>query len=73
VTQARAKVADAGGPVGRLGPLSRRESEIALLVSQGMTSGQIAARLHLSERTIENHVHNSLNKLGLSSRAQLAA
>jgi predicted ATPase/DNA-binding CsgD family transcriptional regulator len=73
VTQARAIVADAGAPVGRLGPLSRRESEISLLVSQGMTSGQIAARLHLSERTIENHVHNALNKLGLSSRAQLAA
>jgi len=56
-----------------LGPLSRRESEVAILVSQGMTSRQIAARLHLAERTIENHVQNALNKLSLNSRAQLAA
>ena len=45
VSQARTIVADAGGPVGRLDPLSRRESEISLLVSNGMTSTQIAARL----------------------------
>lgn len=73
VSQARTIVADAGGPVGRLDPLSRRESEISLLVSNGMTSTQIAARLSLSKRTIDNHVHNAVNKLGVSSRAQLAA
>jgi len=56
-----------------LGPLSRRESEVAILVSEGMTSRQIAAQLHLAERTIENHVQNALNKLTLNSRAQLAA
>jgi non-specific serine/threonine protein kinase len=56
-----------------LGVLSRRESEVAILVSQGMTSRQIAERLHLAARTVENHVQNSLNKLDLNSRAELAA
>ena len=56
-----------------LEPLSSRESEVAMLVAEGLTGRQIAARLHLSERTIENHVQHALNKLNLSSRAQLAA
>jgi len=57
----------------RLAPLSRRESEVAMLVAEGLTSRQIAARLHLAERTVENHVQSALNKLNLNSRAQLAA
>jgi len=40
-------------------------------VSDGLTSRQIAARLHLAERTIENHVQNALNKLNLNSRPRL--
>jgi non-specific serine/threonine protein kinase len=53
-------------------PLTRREAEVALLVAQGLTNGRIASRLHLSERTVENHVQNALNRLDLNSRAQLA-
>jgi predicted ATPase/DNA-binding CsgD family transcriptional regulator len=56
-----------------LSPLSRREAEVALLVAEGMTSRSIAGRLHLAERTVENHVQSALNKLNLNSRAQLAA
>ncbi len=54
-------------------PLTRREREIALLVSQGLTSRQIAAVAHISERTAENHVQHILGKLGFTSRAQIAA
>ena len=52
--------------------LTRRELEIARLIADGLTSQQIAARLFISERTVTTHVTNMLNKLGLSSRVQLA-
>jgi DNA-binding NarL/FixJ family response regulator len=55
------------------GSLTRRELEIARLIAEGLTSQQIAARLFISERTVTTHVTNMLNKLGLSSRIQLAS
>lgn len=55
------------------GPLTKREQEIAELVSQGLTSRQIAAATHISERTAENHVQHILGKLGFANRAQIAA
>ncbi len=54
-------------------PLTARQLEIARLVAEGLTNAEIAARLHLSERTIENHVYNALSELGLGNRVQLAA
>jgi non-specific serine/threonine protein kinase len=54
-------------------PLTRREKEVAALVAQGLTNRQIASDLHLSERTVGNHVSRILRKLGLASRAQVAA
>jgi non-specific serine/threonine protein kinase len=53
-------------------PLTRRELEIAHLIAQDMTSRVIAERLFISERTVETHVTNMLNKLGLNSRIELA-
>lgn len=53
--------------------LTRREREIAVLVAEGLTNRQIAERLYISERTAETHVAHILNKLGLNSRAQIAA
>ena len=53
-------------------PLTRREREVAALVARGLTNRQIASELHLSERTVENHVSKILRKLGLASRARVA-
>ena len=53
--------------------LSRRESEVAELVRQGLSNREIAGRLFVSERTVEGHVRQIHNKLGFGSRAQIAA
>ena len=53
--------------------LSRRELEVAELVAGGLSNKEIAARLHLSVRTVESHVRNALTKTGLLNRTQLAA
>lgn len=52
--------------------LTPRQVEIARLVAGDLTNRQIAARLFLSERTVETHLTNILNWLGLNSRVQLA-
>ena len=54
-------------------PLTRREREIAELIAPGLTNRQIAARLFVSERTVDTHVGRVLAKLGCASRAQVAA
>ena len=56
-----------------LGALSAREREVAELVAAGATNPEIATRLFLSRKTVEHHVSNALAKLGLHSRAELAA
>jgi adenylate cyclase len=53
-------------------PLSPREHEVALLVSQGLTNRLIAERLVFTEATAAKHIENILNKLGFNSRAQIA-
>ena len=52
--------------------LTPRQLEIARLIAGDLTNRQIADRLFLSERTVETHITNILNNLGLNSRVQLS-
>ena len=53
--------------------LTRREREVATLAVRGMTSRDIATTLVVSVRTVENHLQRAYEKLGVSSRMELAA
>jgi len=53
--------------------LTQREMEVAQLVRHGRTDPQIAGLLHIAKRTAEGHVENLRNKLGVGSRAEVAA
>jgi len=52
-------------------PLSDREREIAMLAASGLASKDIAERLYLSVRTVNNHLQHVYTKLGVTSRAEL--
>ena len=52
--------------------LSPRELEVLALLSEGMTNAQIADALVVAPATASRHVHNILNKLGMSRRAEAA-
>jgi DNA-binding NarL/FixJ family response regulator len=56
----------------RIGPLSRREVEVARLLTRGMTNRQIAQKLFLSEHTVEGQLDRIRNKLALRSRTEVA-
>ena len=52
--------------------LTGREVEVARLVAEGKTNGEVAAQLRISERTVDAHVEHIRNKLGLRTRTQIA-
>jgi len=53
--------------------LTQREQDVAALVARGLSNGQIVATLVISARTVETHVEHIMDKLGVSTRAQIAA
>ncbi len=52
--------------------LSARESEVLKLIAEGLANKQISARLHLSEKTVKNHVSRIFSKLNITARTQAA-
>lgn len=52
--------------------LTQREMEVVALIAKGLTNGEIAARLYISEGTVKNTVSNILSKLELKHRTQIA-
>ncbi len=53
--------------------LTSREVEVVERLSEGLTNGQIAVKLGLSERTVDAHLEHIRNKLGLRTRASIAS
>lgn len=52
--------------------LTDREIQVARLIASGLTNGEAAARLRISERTVDAHVEHIRNKVGLRTRTQIA-
>jgi DNA-binding NarL/FixJ family response regulator len=61
--------ATAAGPTG----LTGRQQEVLVLLAEGLSNADIAARLILSVKTVDHHVSAVLGKLGVSSRGKAAA
>jgi DNA-binding NarL/FixJ family response regulator len=61
-----------GDGVGGVDALSRREREVAGLITARKTNREVAAELFLSEKTVESHLRNIFAKLGASSRVDVA-
>jgi LuxR family transcriptional regulator, maltose regulon positive regulatory protein len=65
--------ADGNGRERQSETLSARELEVLRLIAEGMTNGEIATRLVISEHTVHRHVTNILRKLGVNSRVAATA
>ena len=62
-----------GGAGDSEGELTSREREVAALLAEGLSNAEVARRLYISPKTAAVHVSNILMKLGMSSRAEVAA
>jgi DNA-binding CsgD family transcriptional regulator len=60
------------GPQARSRELTPQETNVALLVAEGLTNKDVAARLFLSPKTVEFHLGNVFHKLNVRTRTQLA-
>lgn len=52
--------------------ITPREQEVLGLIAEGASNREISQRLHITEKTVKNHVSNLLNRVGLRDRTQLA-
>jgi DNA-binding NarL/FixJ family response regulator len=67
----RAASVEAGGAVARP-ELSERETEVLRLIANGKDNAEIAQELHISPKTVKNHISNILMKLQIENRIQAA-
>ena len=65
------RLSDAPAAAGDTPRLTERETEVLRLVAKGLSYKQIADRLVLSHRTVQNHVQNTLRKLQMHNRVEL--
>ena len=65
------RLAAAPAPADEPPRLTDRETEVLRLVAKGLSYKQIAERLVVSHRTVQNHVQNTLHKLQLHNRVEL--
>lgn len=63
----------AGDVVSAYPCLTRREAEIAALLCHGCSTGMIGSQLFISRLTVYKHIEHALEKLGVTSRAELTA
>jgi predicted site-specific integrase-resolvase/DNA-binding CsgD family transcriptional regulator len=54
-------------------PLTGREREVVMLIGEGLSNRDVAARLTVSVRTVESHIHQAMSKTGTGNRDELAA
>jgi DNA-binding NarL/FixJ family response regulator len=73
VSSTRAELARIGGRAPSPGELTPTERRVAELVAEGRTTKDVAAQLFVSIKTVEGHLSHIYRKLGIRSRAQLAA
>jgi DNA-binding CsgD family transcriptional regulator len=59
-------------PVARNSQLTPREREVLALIGEGLSSGEAALRLYISKRTVDCHLANIYDKLGVNNRVQAA-
>jgi DNA-binding CsgD family transcriptional regulator len=71
--KARRELARIGGRTAAGSRLTATEERVAALVAEGLTNKQVAGRLFVTDRTVEGHLSRIYAKLGLRSRAELAA
>jgi DNA-binding NarL/FixJ family response regulator len=64
VSKIRENKADTGSNV-----LTEKEMEVIRLIADGLTTKDISAQIHMAERTVEFHIHNIYDKLGVKTRA----
>lgn len=72
VTTLREAVRSAEAPPPPRAGLTRRERDIIREVTEGSTNRDVAARFGISEQTVKNHLSNIFDKLGVSTRLELA-
>ena len=65
------RISDAPSPEPDEPGLTDRETEVLKMVAKGLSYRQIADRLVLSHRTVQNHVQNTLRKLQMHNRVEL--